>query len=277
MTRQHITPRGSGIELLRRASEDGLRIISAAQARDYASDLSLSESYIPELLHQLERSGWLRRIHGGLYSMRDAMLPGSPLHEYEIGMALVSPAAISHWTAMHHHGFTEQIPEVIYVLTTSRWVPRRRSGSGRAHNNDGYLVNGIRYQFVQVKPDRYFGTQKIWIGTAAVQITDPERTLIDGLVRPQYCGGFGEVLTVVEQHHSELDVARLISYAKRVDEATVRRLGWILEHVNVTSPALNKLASSAHTGFRPLDPTSPARGHCNRRWGVQENLVQLHG
>jgi hypothetical protein len=35
----------------------------------------------------------------------------SPLHEFEIAMALVQPAAISHWSALNYHTLTEQTPD----------------------------------------------------------------------------------------------------------------------------------------------------------------------
>jgi len=34
------------------------------------------------------------------------------------------------------------------------------------------------YQFVQTKPERYFGIEKVWINETRVSITDPERSLI---------------------------------------------------------------------------------------------------
>lgn len=51
---------------------------------------------------------------------------------------------------------------------------------------------GTIYQFVQTKREWFFGTEQVWIGEACVAITDPERTLLDGLSRPQHCGDFSE-------------------------------------------------------------------------------------
>ena len=46
-----------------------------------------------------------------------------------------------------------------------------------------------------MRPERFFGTEKVWIGEARVAITDLERTLLDGLSMPQYCGDFAEILS----------------------------------------------------------------------------------
>ena len=53
-------------------------------------------------------------------------------HEFEIAMVLVDPAMISHWSALHHHGLTEQIPRNVFVLTTTdACVPRPRNLAGK--------------------------------------------------------------------------------------------------------------------------------------------------
>lgn len=51
-------------------------------------------------------------------------------------------------------------------------------------------MSGIGYRCVRVKPERFFGFEKAWVGEAQVTFTDPERTLLNGLSMPQYCGDF---------------------------------------------------------------------------------------
>jgi predicted transcriptional regulator of viral defense system len=113
-------------------------------------------------------------------------------------MALADPAAVSHWSALNHHGLTEQAPRKAFVLTTIETAVPRARGAKAKQARGGYPVDGMVYQFIQVKPERFFGTGKVWIGEARVTITDPERTLLDGLSMPQYCGDFAEVLHAFE-------------------------------------------------------------------------------
>ena len=186
-------------------------------------------------------------------------------------MALVEPAAISHWSALHYHGLTEQVPRQIFVLTTTETsVPRRRTKLTPA--GDGYIVGDTAYRLVQVKPERFFGTEQIWVGAARVTITDLERTLLDGLSMPRYCGDFAEVLHAFKRGSTQLNVERIAQYARRLDMATAKRLGWVLEHQDLHSAQLDRLAALPVKGYRPLDPTGPRKGHCNRRWMIQENL-----
>ncbi len=181
------------------------------------------------------------------------------------------PAAISHWSALHHHGLTEQAPWRVFVLTTTdAAVPRTRGVSKK--RTSGYPVADTVYQFVQVKPGRYFGTQQVWIADARVTITDPERTLLDGLSMPAYCGDLAEVLHAFQVRGDALDVDRVIEYALKLDAATAKRLGWVLDQQGTDSAILDRLAGIPVKGYRKLDPSGPRKGPYNRRWMIQENL-----
>jgi predicted transcriptional regulator of viral defense system len=212
------------------------------------------------------------RVRQGLYVL-PSLVPGlNPVHEFEIAMALVSPAAISHWSALHHHGLTQQIPRKVFVLTTTQaTVPRRRSIQAR--ETEGYPVGDTHYQFVQVKPARYFGVEKVWINDIRVAMTDPERTLIDGLTMPRYCGDFAEVLQAFAARLPLLDLDRIIAYALRLDVATAKRLGWVLEYHRINPSRLRQLEKVPIKGYRKLNPTGPAGGPYHQRWMIQENLL----
>jgi predicted transcriptional regulator of viral defense system len=223
-----------------------------------------------EALYHLRRNGWLVPLRRGLYALSSTVPGATPAHEFEVAMHLVTPAAISHWSALHHHGLTEQAPRKVFVLTTTKHpIPRRSGAKGRI---GGYPIGETVYQFVQVKPERFFGTEKTWVNDARVTITDPERTLLDGLSMPDYCGDFAEVLHAFESRGDKLNVKRIIDYALKIDAATAKRLGWVIEKQGVDPAQLERLAQIPVKGYRILDPTGPRKGPCNRRWMIQENL-----
>jgi predicted transcriptional regulator of viral defense system len=251
---------------------EGDRIFTTARARELAPLVGLSEGYLRQALFHLARSGWLVRLRKGLYALSSSVPGVTPAHEYEIAMALVEPAAISHWTALHHHGLTAQLPRKVFVLTTTEVsVPRVRRAESR-ERRDGYPAGGMVYQFVQVKPERFFGTERVWIGESRVVFTDPERTLLDGLSMPQHCGDFAEVLHAFGVRMPAMDIDRIIAYALELDAAAVKRLGWVLEHHGVDVSKLDRLLDFPIRGYRKLDPTGPAGGPANRRWNLWENL-----
>lgn len=268
-------PKGiSGTEILRRLAENGRRIFTAQEAVALAPAAGLSKAYTPQALHYLTRSGWITRLRRGLYALGPSMSGVAPLHDFEIGVSLVRKAAISHWSAMSYHGMTEQIPRRVFVTTTQTIsIPagassRRNSRPGRT----GFTVRDTFYQFVKVKPQWFFGIGTYWIGEARVPITDPERTLLDGLKNPDYCGGFDEVLGAFKGRAAKLDVEKIAGYALKLNTAVAKRLGWILDALKLKSPALQKLERLPIKGYRPLDASGPQEGVYERKWMIRLNV-----
>jgi predicted transcriptional regulator of viral defense system len=134
------------------------------------------------------------------------------------------------------------------------------------------LIGDAAYRFVQTKPDRYFGTESVWLGEARVVITDPEHTLIDGLTMPHLCGDFAEVLAAFRARGDELDIARIVDYGLKLDAVTAKRLGWVLEDLGIEPFNLGALESVQLQGYGRLAPSGPDDGPYNRRWTVRENL-----
>ena len=267
----------AGIELVRVLAYEGDRIFTTDRARELAPRVGLSDDYVLESLHHLRRNGWIVPLRRGLYALCSAVPGVAGVHEFEVAMALVQPAAVSHWSALHHHGLTEQIPRQVFVLTTTDGsVPRKRA-SEIAGRKSGYPVNGTVYQFAQVRQERYFGIEKIWMGDARVSITDLERTLLDGLAMPQHCGGFGDVIHAFGEAMARLDVERLVEYARRLGPAIAKRTGWVLERQGCEAPQIDELAALPIKGHRNLDANGPRKGVYNNRWMVQENLPGITG
>jgi predicted transcriptional regulator of viral defense system len=90
---------------------------------------------------------------------------------------------------------------------------------------------------------------------------------------PQYCGGFAEVIHGFGGALHRLNLDRLVEYALKLDAATAKRLGWVLENTGIERSRLTSLEEVQVTGYNRLDPTGPRRGRYNRPWMVQENLA----
>ena len=262
-----------GIEVVRKLFEEGKRIFNIEDARKAAAYCGMADNYVVEALHHLSNTGWLTRLKRGLYIISSSFPGMTPVHEFEIAMALVQPSAISHWSALHFHGMTEQIPQRVYI-TTTQTVPISRAVKTRNRNQRGFSreVNSILYEFIKIKPERFFGIKGFWVGEVKVTITDPERTLIDGLISPKHFGGWAEIFSAFESHISSLDLAKMTDYSLRLDAVIAKRLGWIMEKVGVENSILQKLEAVLIKGYRVLDSTGPRKGHCNKRWMIQENL-----
>ena len=261
-----------GVELVRLLVHEGDRLFTTDRARELAPRVGLSDAYVCEALHHLRKGGWIVSLRRGLYALTSTVPGAVSVHEFEVAMALTSPAVVSHWSALHYHGLTEQVPRTVFVLTTTATSAPRMRAAGSTPRGGRYLAGDTMYRFVRVSPDRLFGTEQVWIHDATVVITDLERTLLDGLSRPRYCGDFAEVLHAFEVAMNRMDVTRIAEYAIRLGTATAKRLGWILAYCGCESSEVDRLAELPTRGYRTLDPTGPRKGRCNARWMVQENL-----
>ena len=93
-----------GIEMVRLLAYEGDRIFTTDRARELAPRVGLKDAYVAESLYHLRRNNWIVSLRRGLYAL-SATVPGvAAAHEFEIAMALVDPAMISHWSAFQHHG-----------------------------------------------------------------------------------------------------------------------------------------------------------------------------
>ena len=271
MTTQSLKRTTAGTELVRALAQEGRRIFTIKEARELAPAVGLSLDYLPESLHHLSRTGWIIRIKKGVYALSSSVPGTAPVHEFEIAMALVHPAAISHWSALGYHGMTDQIPRRVFVLTTAHSVPRTRNKT-RTADEEGYAVGDTVYQFAKTKPERFFGIEDVWVNESRIKMTDPERTLLDGLSTPRYFGDFAEVLHAFEVHLPKLKLDRMVAYALKLDNAISKRLGWILERQGIEANRLNQLREVPIKGYRVLDPSSPRFGRYNSEWMIQVNL-----
>lgn len=268
-----------GIRLLRVLVDGGLFIFTTDEAREAAVSLGIAPGYLNALLGRLAAGGWIVRLRRGLYA-GTGRLPGQvAVHPFAIATHLVTPAAISHWSALNFHGLTEQVPRLITAVTPVKVVtPSMRRGNARVRDADGighvWESAGVRIHYASIRPEHFWGIASYWVDEQfKVPITDPERTVLDGFIAPRRLGGLGEVLGVLEAHGEALDLDRLVGYALRYGKASVaKRLGWALDHLGLGDGHASRLAEVHIRGYRLLDPTRPARGPRESRWMIQDNL-----
>ena len=182
------------------------------------------------------------------------------LHEFLIAMELISPAAIAYWSALNHHGMTEQIPRTVFVATNHHVQKSTRE------------TLGVNFQIVSVQPTKFFGIETDWINEQPFSVTDKEKTIIDGLDLPKYVGGVGEIAKALAQSWNELNEEKLRDYAVRIGNTAVgKRLGFLMEALALGSSDALRTMLSLGAGYSPLDPTLPRKGKHSRRWGLLIN------
>jgi len=272
--------RREGIQLLDRLLASGRRIFTTDDAAEVAQSMGLPRSTLHWVLYELARSGWVRRARRGLYLVDETERGGAAPHPFAVATALVDPSAISHWSALAHHGLTEQVPRIVTASTTKDVVtPRMRAGRKDASRPDEaastWDVGGLKIRYVRVRPEQFWGIDDVWVDEfSRVSITDRERTLLDGFVAPEVFGSLHEVVGALEEHVTEVDLARLVEYALRYGQgATIKRLGYVLEQLGTDSKVIRPLLDAPVRGYRLLDPQGLARGSHVTRWRIRDNVA----
>ncbi len=263
-------------DLIKRVVAELGPIFSVEGARPGAKNLGLSASQLRWTLSHLAGDGWIIRLKRGLYAVQPP-LSGSDLHPFAVAAALVQPCAISHWSALAHHGLTTQIPPMVQASTTRKVVtPEMRQG--QAHRPRGHAVWSVldwEFEFITVRPKSWFGFQQEWVNQwHRVSITDPERSMLDMFAHPAVFGSVRTAMETLERSIESLDLGRLVGYALRYEVgALIKRLGWTLETMNVPEPLLEPLRAFPVRNVTPLDPAGPASGPIKGDWQIRNNLL----
>lgn len=256
-----------GVNLAKALAEQGYRIFTTETAKIVGSSLGIKEQYISECLHHLKQSNWITSLRRGIFALTSALLSGGIINEYEIAMAIADPAAISYWSALHYHQLTQQTPHNIFVLTTTNSLKLyKNTGTNRE-----LVINGIRYNILSVKEEYYFGIKRVWLENVQINVTDLERTLLDAITKPKYCGGFAEVIESYKVASDKFDIAKLIEYANKLGDSAIRRLGWVLEYLGESDSTLTPLKKK-FIGYIKLNASGDKKGKYNSKWGIVENI-----
>lgn len=244
--------------------ERGRTVFRLGDVRDITG---LSEPSARSFIRKLVDRGVAARLKSGLYVLvpfelgRERQYSGNPLivaREIMRG----EDYYLSHATAMEIHDMTTQ-PQLVVMVST----PKLRRP---------VTALGVGFRFVRCRHEHLFGLTEHWATKQEkVRVSDLERTIIDGLKQPEYCGGLTEVAKGLWMRRQDVNVDRLVQYAKRIGVgAVVRRLGFLLETYEMAAPAdLDRLRTGLTETYVRLDPVLPTEGKRLRRWRLQLNIA----
>jgi predicted transcriptional regulator of viral defense system len=166
-------------------------------------------------------------------------------------VALMSAAEI--------HGAAHQRPQVLQVMVDQA-VRNRDHGRARLR----FYVN----RHLDDIPTIQSRTR-----TGDITVSTPEATALDLVTRPRRSGGLDNIATILIElvEDEKLDPVRLAELAEHFPDATVHRIGWMLDTFTEgfdTAPLATKVRSSAVTA---LDPQAGRRGKVDPKWRLIEN------
>jgi len=234
--------------------------------RDVADITRLKDSSARSFVRKLVDRGVVTRLRPGLFILvpfelgREGVYLGNP---YVVARQLMGEKDyyVSHGSAMSIHGMVTQPQLVVYVASPEPMRAR--------------TVLGMEFRFVRCKRSNFFGTTEYWADKEQrLVVSDVERTIVDGLKQPEYCGGFTEVAKGLWIKRADVSVSKLVDYALRLDVGAVtRRLGYLLEaHRMGPVEELERLRMHLTTTYNLLDPLLPREGRFLARWRLRLNV-----
>jgi len=241
MSAQHLKLGAQELRLLFTLEKENKSIFSMKDAKKI---LGSSDASVWNVIYRLKKKRRIEEIERGKYLLIPAkagyeglwsevpflILPNI-LNEYYVGF----------YSALNYWGMTEQVPRVVFVATTKR----RRD-----------LEYGPNlFKFVKMSKKRFFGFEEGEIAGSKFKISSREKTVLDCLMYPKYCGGIDEVVKGIWEAKKELNFDKLLEYAKKLGVSVVtRRLGYLLEVLSIKKEVADRIASSKFKGFMWFDP-----------------------
>ncbi|MFQ5720014.1 MAG: type IV toxin-antitoxin system AbiEi family antitoxin domain-containing protein [Acidobacteriota bacterium] len=216
---------------------------------DAASALGIDRRTAAKRLARWTTQGWLKRIQRGHYVPipLERSSAEAPLEDpWLVVPHLIPRGYVGGWTAAHHWDLTEQLFRDVCVLGTRR---HRR-----------ILRAGITYVIFSATGP-VFGVRTHWVGATRIPISDPTRTLVDMLSRPEAGPGIQHLADCLTNFVGARDsrIEDLLRYAERLGNGAVfKRLGYLLERRGITEgETLERCRRNLTRGLTHLDPAMP--------------------
>lgn len=253
-----------GSLLIQKLMDDNLKCFTIDTAYERLS--GYKQGTIKKMLSVMVKRGILMRIKEGLYYIipleedPDTFMPD--WHLLAKCLMQGSDYYIGYFSAMQLHSLTTQ-PNLIEQIVVNRQI-----------KPSSLQIKNTRFQFIYHNTKHYFGFQEIWADEYnKVNCSDPEKTIIDGLFHPQKAGGVTEVAKAIHKINRTLDYEKLLLYTKRFgSQAVVKRLGFLLELLEINTEIISKLHEMRSNSFVLLEPSHPPAGTTFYRWAIRRNI-----
>jgi len=143
--------------LLASLAERGRNIFTL---EDVTSTLDIPYEYAKVIVNRLVKKKWLIRLARGKYlivPLEAGVKSQHTEHGFVIASYLVEPYYIGYWSALNYHGFSEQVPSAIFVVSSKRRKDR--------------TILDTRFRFITIKKSKIFELIEVNISNSEVNIS----------------------------------------------------------------------------------------------------------
>ncbi len=209
----------------------------------------------------LTKKNWLERINKGTYLILELGAGSKPTwteDSFYIASKLTTPYYVGYLSMLNFYHWTEQIPITVTIAVT------------KATRNK--IIHNTRYEFNLLSKKKFFGYKETNVRGHKVNVSDPEKTIVDALDHPEYCGGIDEVAKAIT--NATVDWEKVIEYSKKMKNGAIfKRMGFLLEKMEVPVPKelIEKIRTKITKGYSPLLPGASLKGKYNTKWNILIN------
>lgn len=262
MTTQNIRLGANELKLLFTLEEKNLSIFTIKDAKQI---LGTSDSSVWNVIYRLKKKRRIEEIEKGKY----LLIPARAGYEGSwsevpnfIVPYIIDIYYIGFWTALNYWGMTEQVPRVVFVATTQR---KRDLEYGNT-----------RFEFITLAKKKFFGFVEEKAAGGSFYISSREKTIIDCMLYPKYCGGLDEAFKGIWNARDELDFTNLFEYSKRTNVNVVtRRVCYALELLGLEGKISAKIIPGMQKGYMWLDPLGPKKAlEYSKKYGLIINRTE---
>ncbi len=225
---------------------------------------------VKKVIYRLKKKNRITSIERGKYILSPARAGIEGFwseHAYNIVPVLIDEYYISYWSALNYWELTDQLPMITYVAC-------RKS-------KDPVEVKGQRIKFIELNKKKFYGYTEEDMGKNKFNIATIEKTIIDSLDRPEYSGGIKTVVRGLRNKTEDIDFDKLVEFANRFpNQAVKRRLGHLLDHINMLTIESEESLLEDFVGYRWLDYTESKKNfEYDKKWGLKVNIKvgEIHG
>ena len=225
-----------------------------------------NESALKELLSDMVKRGLLMRLKKGLYYIipyeqeAEAFMPD--WHLIAEHLTKGTKHYIGYYSALQIHNLITQ-PSLKEQIVVAKQI-----------RPSTLKIKNTSFQFIYHNEKHFFGSKKIWIDSFnKVECSDLEKTFVDCLFKPDYAGGIVEVARAIYTSKDKIKFDKLLEYTQRFkSQAVIKRLGFLLETLEIESGITKKLQKAKTASYVLLDTELPKSGKMISRWSIQQNL-----
>ncbi|MDR3611214.1 MAG: hypothetical protein P4L27_11670, partial [Ignavibacteriaceae bacterium] len=116
--------------------------------------------------------------------------------------------------------------------------------------------------------------EKTWIDDfTKVYCSDLEKTIIDCLYKPNSANGITEIIKAIYESRGKLNISKMLVYLEKFNaQAVYKRLGFLLQHLDLLQELRAEIQSKLTNSYILLDPSLPKNGKHYSQWSIIDNI-----